>query len=115
MTSGSYYVALWSLLEASHASLQALCLPSTATGSGELPAKLCQLHFPNLRVLSIGLWNTDDRLSFTQFILTHDKTLEELSLQIPGNRRKSTVMFTEQEDEVYLTSPSFPRLTTSSL
>jgi len=76
---------MWSVLKVSQETLSSLTL-SFEVVDQEMYLRLWRLHFPKLRSLSLDIWEgvRDDAKAtpdkFTDFILSHGRTLEDLNL-----------------------------------
>jgi hypothetical protein len=76
------FIPMWDLLEASRETLEVLNLPVKMHDPKQY-LRLWRMRFPRLRSLGLGIWHCDVQGApdkFTEFIVAHGDTLEELDL-----------------------------------
>jgi hypothetical protein len=99
---------MWTVLEASSQTLESISLPGFVSEE-EVYLRLWKMRFPRLRSLSLGIWHFDvpgapDK--FTEFVVAHGDTLEELDLAY-GEYDEYAMDF---DDSPFLEKDSLPRL-----
>ncbi|KIM75157.1 hypothetical protein PILCRDRAFT_827586 [Piloderma croceum F 1598] len=77
---------MWDILSRSRTTIHTLSLPFSHVD--ESPClRLWTMHFPHLRSLTLGVWDIEAEVlsanapDFTDFILTHNNTIEELDME----------------------------------
>ena len=75
---------IWNVLKSSHETLKTIELPNDVSKE-ETCLRLWRMRFPQLRSLTLGIWHSDVEGSpdgFTEFVVAHGETLEELDLAL---------------------------------
>jgi hypothetical protein len=110
---GSFIDPMWDILSRSRTSIHTLSLPFAETD--ESPClRLWNMHFPHLRSLTLGVWDIEAQVElaeapdFTEFILTHNDTIEELDMEY-GEYDEYALQFNESA-LTRLGPDSLPRL-----
>lgn len=105
---------MWDILSSSRTTIHTLSLPF---GVDDEPTclRLWNMHFPHLRSLTLGIWTVEaepevaDANDFTDFILVHSDTIEELDMDY-GEYDDEYALEFDNSSLTRLRANSLPRL-----